>query len=338
MGKYIKLFNTHTEYEEVRQNLILPNVSYCVAENEVNYNPYVYDYSQDYLTFEALEDGKFQFTNAINYSIDDGTTWKSLAAKTNTPTITSGNKIMWKATLTATYGIGVFSSTGNFNVEGNPMSLLFGDKFVGKTNLSGKNYAFNELFYNCSKLISAKNLSLPAKTLAEHCYSNMFECCTSLTTAPELPATRLATTCYGGMFSGCTSLTTAPVLPATTLAIRCYGGMFYNCTSLTTAPELPVTTLATNCYQEMFRGCKNLTTAPELPATTLASNCYNSMFYGCTNLNYIKCLATDTSASNCTSYWVYGVATSGTFVKAASMSSWGSGVNAVPTGWTVEEA
>lgn len=37
--KYLKKFENHTEYEENRQNLILPNVSLCVAENEVHYNP-----------------------------------------------------------------------------------------------------------------------------------------------------------------------------------------------------------------------------------------------------------------------------------------------------------
>jgi hypothetical protein len=43
MGKYLKKFNTHTEYEEARQNLILPNVSLCVTENEVHYNPDPYN-------------------------------------------------------------------------------------------------------------------------------------------------------------------------------------------------------------------------------------------------------------------------------------------------------
>ena len=39
--KYLKKFENHTAYEEARQNLILPNVSLCVNENEVHYNPYV---------------------------------------------------------------------------------------------------------------------------------------------------------------------------------------------------------------------------------------------------------------------------------------------------------
>lgn len=41
MGKYLKKFDTHAEYEEARQNLILPNVSYCEDNNEVHYNPIV---------------------------------------------------------------------------------------------------------------------------------------------------------------------------------------------------------------------------------------------------------------------------------------------------------
>ena len=50
----------------------------------------------------------------------------------------------------------------------------------------------------------------------------MFSNCTSLTSAPSLPATTLADYCYEDMFYGCTSLTTAPSLPATTLATNCY--------------------------------------------------------------------------------------------------------------------
>ena len=112
--------------------------------------------------------------------------------------------------------------------------------------------------------------------------------------------------------------------------------MFRGCTSLTSAPELPATTLAFYCYGYMFFGCTSLTSAPELPATTLTYSCYSSMFYGCSLLNYIKCLATDISASNCLSDWVRGVASSGTFVKAASMTSWTTGTSGIPNGWTVQ--
>ena len=125
------------------------------------------------------------------------------------------------------------------------------------------------------------------------------------------------------------------ILPATTLKQTCYYSMFNGCTSLTTAPALPATTLANGCYDTMFMGCTSLTTAPTLPATTLAKACYQNMFNGCTNLNYIKCLATDISATNCTTNWVQNVAATGTFVKDPNMSSWTTGNNGIPEGWTV---
>ena len=417
MNDHLKSFANHSAYSAAESQLIKPNVSYCIQENEVHYNPF--SYANEYLTFVALENSTFQLaTNAVNYSLDNGKTWTELAANTSSPTVTTGNKIMWKGELTpnSSYGIGIFSSSGRFNVEGNAMSLLYGDNFKGQTDLVGKNKAFYRLFDGNTNVINAKNLSLPATTLASSCYRNMFNGCTALTTAPALPATTLAdycyfnmfsvctslettpelqaTTlnqyCYYGMFSGCTNLTTAPILPATTLANYCYGwmfngctslttapelpataltencyymmfsrctslttapelpattltsncyaAMFSNCTSLTEAPELPATTLASNCYNYIFNGCTSLTRAPELPATTLASNCYSEMFRGCTSLNYIKAMFTTTPGTKYTNSWVNGVSATGTFVK-NSAAQWNvSGVNGIPTGWTVETA
>ena len=113
--------------------------------------------------------------------------------------------------------------------------------------------------------------------------------------------------------------------------------LFYNCADIksVSADFLPATTLASYCYSRMFNGCSNLTTAPELPATTLASYCYSRMFRLCSKLNYIKMLATDISASWCLYDWVLEVASSGTFVKNAAMTSLPTGVRGIPEGWTV---
>ena len=320
MSTYLKLFENHTQYETFiggggDTQFIKPNVSYCTEENEVHYNPLPHDYSKDYLTFVALEDGTFTFTpkggNVISYSLDEGNTWTELAAYTNTPTVTRGKKVLWRGEMTRVVygGVGTFSSTSRFEVQGNIMSLLFGADFQGKTGLTGKSYAFFGLFDSNSKLVNAQNLSLPATTLATYCYQQMFY--------------------------GCTGLTSAPVLPAITLAEGCYYEMFYDCTNLVNATELPATTLADWCYSFMFRGCTSLTTAPELPATILANNCYRNMFNGCSSLNYIKCLATNISASSCLSNWVDGVASTGTFVKNANMESWTTGKSGIPKDWTV---
>ena len=257
-----------------------------------------HDYSQDYLTFVALENGTFQFTNPLEYSIDDGQTWTALASDTDSPTVTAGNKILWKATgLTPSYssGGGTFSSTGRFEVEGNVMTLR--DGVTGDTVLS--DYQFRNLFDGATGLTSAENLVLPSPTLSVHCYSGMFQGCTSLTTAPELPSTTLNSFCYASMFNGCTSLATAPELPATTVVWGCYSNMFNGCTSLATAPELPATTLDDSCYDGMFYRCTSLTTAPELPATTLAYACYISMFQGCTSLTTAPELPSTTLTGSC---------------------------------------
>lgn len=340
MKEFIKKFNNHNAYIAFTQteDFIKPNVSLCVQENEMHYNPWTW--AEEYLTFVAKEDGTFTFTpknsNVISYSTDDGETWTT----GNSVEVNNGDKVMWKGTMTPTSynGVGIFSATGNFDVQGNVMSLLFGDNYKEQTDLTGKGSAFYRLFYQNTKVINAENLSLPATTLVDYCYYYMFYGCTSLTTAPELPATTLASNCYGYMFQGCTSLTTAPELPATTLAESCYSYMFQDCTALTTAPELPATTLKISCYNKMFYNCTSLTTAPELPATTLANNCYYGMFRGCTSLNYIKAMFTTTPGSGYTSNWVSGVAASGTFVKNAAATWNVTGVNGVPNGWTVETA
>ena len=340
--KYLKEFATQQEYEAyINNNPDLPNVSLIDEDESVKYNVKP-DYSKEYLTFVALEDGTFKFNkvgtgNDIQYSLDGGDTWVELSANENTPTIHQGEKIMWKAELTpsSVSGSGKFSSTGRYDVEGNPMSLLYGDNFVGQTSLTGKDSAFLALFKYSNKLINAKKMSLPATTLSNKCYNEMFYECSLLITPPELPATTLTEMCYSSMFYNCINLTTAPDLPATTLAKSCYIGMFAGCTSLTTAPELPAVTLEDYCYWAMFLGCSGLTTAPELPATKLKMQCYQQVFENCTNINYIKMLATSIGLQSLLN-WVNGVSATGTFVKAASQTSLPTGASGIPDGWTVQ--
>ena len=281
-----------------------------------------------YLTFVARENVSFSFNGTasntvdnyvIYYSLDNGNSWSPLGRNVPSPIVLAGNKIMFMGTCIPTYyyvvgseaiiGIGNFSSTGRFDVEGNVMSLVCGSGFVGENDLGGRDNAFYDLFANCTGLISAENL--------------------------VLPAIRLSESCYEGMFRGCTSLTKAPQLPATTLAKSCYAGMFYGCTSLSVAPQLPATNLSVNCYVHMFGVCTSLTTAPLLPATTLVEKCYRSMFDGCSNLKEITCLATNFFASDCTTNWVRNVPSTGTFTKASNMNSWTSGSDGIPSNWTV---
>lgn len=225
-----------------------------------------------------------------------------------------------------------------------------------------------QMFGNCAVLASVPYIELSATTLAPNCYYAMFADCRALTSVPELPATTLANNCYLSMFSGCRALVSVPLdllSAATTMADGCYNGMFSNCQSLKNVPNLPATELAVGCYRSMFASCGELETVPQnlLPATTLANNCYYSMFQntaiteapilpaiqlvtgcymqmfnGCRSLNKITCLATTGISTANTNRWVNSVATSGTFTKAAGVTTWSSGVNGIPSGWTVVEA
>jgi hypothetical protein len=330
MGDYLKLFNTHSEYEEYIEgdNVFLPNVSHCKQQGDVHYNPWTY--AENYLTFVAKESGTISFNiwysmgadmiTSISYSTDDGETWTTTANQNNKQehliidvNVNEGDKVIWKGIATQMgyldeddYGEYVgsfFSSDCEFDAKGNVMSLLYGDDFKGETTIEGDGtfcYLFSD--YDGEKtchVVNAKDLSLPATTLASSCYQSMFYGCTSLVTVPELPAIILANGCYSNMFYDCTSLTTAPVLPAETLAKNCYSNMFYGCTKLTKAPELPATTLAESCYGGMFQNCTSLETAPELSATTLADSCYVFMFNGCTSLTTAPELPATTLADSC---------------------------------------
>lgn len=213
--EYITKFENYIEYERAKPNLILPNVSLCTQEDEVYYNPW--SFAEVYLTFLAKENGTFTFTpqnsNVISYSTDDGETW----TEGNTVSVNNGDKIMWKGTMTPSKsGIGTFSSTASFDVQGNVMSLLYGDNYKEQTDLTGKNRAFHDLFKNNTKVVNARSLSLPATTLSTSCYYSMFQGCTSLTTAPKLPATKLVNYCYTSMFQGCTNLSYIKAMFTTT--------------------------------------------------------------------------------------------------------------------------
>ena len=228
----------------------------------------------------------------------------------------SPSRISFSTNRNANVGGDIRTLSNYRDVETNSMtqgmfSYLFKDNthIVDASNLrlpyiTLENYCYENMFDGCTSLTTAP--ALPATTLAQYCYQSMFQNCTSLTTAPALPATTLAQYCYQSMFQNCTSLTTAPALPATTLAYGCYQYMFSGCTSLTSAPSLPATTLAQSCYNTMFQDCTSLTTAPALPATTLAQYCYQSMFQNCTSLTTAPALPATTLASNCYDWMFYG--------------------------------
>ena len=213
------------------------------------------DWEKQYLTFIPIEDAVFSWAERavsghLEYSINGGQTWMTIANGESTPTITAGSKIMWRGNLipkesSTDGGIGTFITTGKYNAFGNVMSLLFYDDYYGS--------------------VLSKNNSL----------RKLFENDTNILTPPILPSKSLKDYCYNKMFSGCKSLMTAPNLPAKVVSKGCYHSMFYNCSSLIAAPELPAKTILYESYRIMFSGCTKLNYVKCL-ATNIQSGGNNS--------------------------------------------------------------
>lgn len=280
-------------------------------------------YEAQYMTMIAKSSGTFYFsgsttTNTISYSRDSGTTW-STPARLVSINVSTNDKVMWKGTLvpTETGGVSgscVFSaSTASFDVEGNAMSLLYGDNFKNQKDLTGKRYALYNLFRK-TKVVSAENMVLPATTLETYCYGRIFQDCTSLITAPQLPATTIAHGCYRSLFEGCTAMVNPPT-------------------------ELPALVICNESYYNMFLRCSKMTTTPTILATSFdtsgsgTQHC-NAMFYGCSKVNYIKVAFESVPNLNYLANWTQSVASSGTFVKKSALTL-PRGTNGIPNNWTI---
>ena len=249
-------------------------------------NSGVFDTS-NYLTIYALEDGlqvKFS-TTGLSYSTNS-IDWIELPARVYTPAINKSDVIMFKGELPSSPNTSHhFTITKRCKLTGNCMSIYFGDNAANTKSLSGYNYAFRDLFEDCTTIEEISDTFLPAITLSNGCYERMFYGCTNLIKAPKLPASSVPYRGYWQMFEGCEQLANAPELPAKSLGKNCYNYMFCGCKSLLTAPELPSTSTPEGCYHAMFENCVNLITPPSiLPSHYMSAHCYEYMFRGCVSL------------------------------------------------------
>ena len=269
-------------------------------------------YDANYLTIEAIDNTvNVSFSNLIQSS-KDAITWQSLN-KGTVQTINKGEKLYYKGNLTAntTTGIGSFTISGKCNLLGNCNSMIFGDN--ANTNLT-LNYPliYSQLFKNCTSIQEISDTFLPATTITEGCYNQMFEGCTGLTKTPYLPAKILKDSCYAGMFNGCSSLNTM-------------GNVFTN-------KKNEPYTLASYCCYQMFKNCSSLKFGNTPYSTTPVESCFNEMFYNCTNMNSINSFFNPTEEFNYN--WVYGVASSGTFYS-FSGTNLNRGTSGAPVGWNI---
>ena len=201
-----------------------------------------------------------------------------------------------------------FTSTGRFEVGGKVTSLL-SSGCTDPTTASTYTYAFACLFRGCTKLVSAKNLVLPAVIPQRGC---------------------------AYMFTGCENLETAPALPAMTLSNNSYSYMFAGCANLETAPALPASAATSACYEYMFRDCTNLVNVPVINIVSAATYTYSNMFNGCSKLASVSIKTTAVANTNAFSNWLRSTASSGTVYAPANRTYTDSNM-ALPSGWSVQD-
>lgn len=175
------------------------------------------------LTFNIISAGTIVWTlynspgfsmegKPISYSINDGS-WQTITATSPGFSfyVDAGEVVKFKGE-NDNYGeewsnCNFGSSTAVFEVEGNIMSLIYGENFENQYDFPyGSSYNFSNLFRGCTGLTSVENLLLPATALTVGCYQYMFYGCSQIETAPVLPAAVAVDYCYQRMFTNCSSL------------------------------------------------------------------------------------------------------------------------------------
>lgn len=191
----------------------------------------------EYLKFTTVDDNGSKYTFSrpgLEYSIDGGE-WTTLAAHTYTPNVPKNSNIRFRGYLTpnGSEGIGTFSSSGKFDAEGELMTLLYGEYYVGQTGKFA-DHMFKNMFYR-TKIVNAYNLVIPynSGSYKYSCYF-MFKDCYELEVAPkELKGnTYVNDHSFYLMFQNCPKLTKTPIIWYTFPAYNAMGGMFLNDTLL----------------------------------------------------------------------------------------------------------
>ena len=306
MKNYLHLFDNNSDFSDVYNDdskYYEPFVSDTIDFNTVNYNKY-----RSAFIFKILSNGYIEFKatdntviKEIQYKLNDGE-WTTISSSTAGTRIqvSAGDSLEMKGTnesyANSATSYNTFSgSTAQFNLSGNILFLLSKDK-----QIYGE-YAFANMFLNCTNLKSIENLKIAVEKAPKYTFFRTFKGCTNINELPQI-----FTILYGDeyalkeMFMGCTSLQdnieTAYICE--NLEANTCESMFENCTSLMYFPKLMTINLHNACYKRMFYGCSNLLKAG-FYFDTLGENSCESMFENCTSLLEVEKLNAITAKTEC---------------------------------------
>ena len=337
IGKFATSGDVGTAVEE--KSLLRPYVAYVENGDYVDWNTYEHDYSKDYLTFEALSDGRIflapgffsgssssgklispdtevRYPSSVSQQMDAylhdwgfsiGITQYLNSARY----LYSVNNGFWN--IIQTRGVAepstAITSANTIDVKRGDIVRIKGTSALfscvmeengGGTFLSKyKVLGLTHTFYFSGDVNIKGNI-------ASFFFGDNFA---------GNPIPLGVNSCFGSnyrffgfnsLFRGQTHIINAKDLiisPAQEKNPNVYRfshiNMFAGCTRLLTAPQLPRSSVLTQSYQGMFSGCTSLEIAPEIVAHSMSANSCYQMFAGCTSLTQAPELLATTLVKNC---------------------------------------
>lgn len=298
MINHLTKFNTHSEYQQNKDNLIKPHVSYCLDVKDVHYNPYVNPTNAVLIaTYQYIEDtdmllylcgtgyglwGVHMFSKIeINDSevsiqdLDENNGYLNSLNDTDTVKYTLLNPtttgyIDFDGSTFSDYGA-IFSQSNIYNVIIPDGVVNIGpstfDSCIALTSVTLPNSVINigdNAFFGCESLNS---INIPNSV--ENIGEGSFSYCSSLSSI-TIPSS--VTSIGGSAFSGCSSLTSVTINNGVTTIGQ---DAFYGCSDLASI-EIPSS--VTSIGGSAFVYCSSLTSVILLSTTppTLEMNVFDN--------------------------------------------------------------
>jgi hypothetical protein len=297
-----------TDSREKEMDIVVHSDVRVVRDNSAWFKP---------LTFKALENGvkvglkatSESLAKTIQYSTD-GETWIDFTSSAETAymdaVLGAGDVLYVKGNNSAyadTANYNYFVATGKFDLSGNLMSLIDGDKPEAVSTLQA--YALRRIFVQ-APVVDAGGLVLTAKKVGTDGYNSVFLQCSDLVRMPLIIAEDVGAT---GMYS-----------------------MFNSCFNLVYAQDVRVKVMRDYCAQNMFYGCSSMVAGPAFLAENIGNGCMRMSFAECTLLSSVTLHAT-TLGNYALELWLRGVAASGTLTCPQTIQL-AAGESGLPAGWT----